>query len=240
MNNITLFTYTHSNCKDLWPIYFDLLDKHAHTFKSLVVSDITTDEYTKHKFVSYKDKNYCEEIADIVENKINSEYLIYMQEDFFLYDDVNIEELNYVKSFLDETSVSYTRLIKCGDVTNYKIKDKIYWVQTPDQHHNSVTSVSFQPTLWKTKDFVQVYRNTSYTKFQEGLEFAMAMNKLNYYATYYFNNEPKRGMMHWDSSIFPYIATAIVKGKWNMGEYEKELKPILDEWNIDVSVRGVC
>jgi hypothetical protein len=47
-------------------------------------------------------------------------------------------------------------------------------------------------------------------------------------------------MMHWDSSIFPYIATAIVKGKWNIGEYEKELKPILDEWNIDVNVRGVC
>ncbi len=240
MDNITLFTYTHSNCKDLWPIYFDLLDKHAPTFKSLVASDITTDEYPKHKFVRYDDNNYCQEIADIVEKHVDTEYLIYMQEDFFLYDDVNLNELEYVKSFLDETIVSCARLIKCGHVTDLAMKDKIYWVQIPDMKHDSVTTVSFQPTLWKTKDYVNLYRNTPYTKFQEGVEFTKTMNRLNYYATYYYNNEPKRGMMHWDSSIFPYIATAIVKGKWNIGEYEKELKPILDEWNIDVNVRGVC
>lgn len=240
MDNITLFTYTHSNCKDIWPIYFDLLDKHAPTFKSLVASNTVCEDYPKHKFVSYEDKNYCKEIADIVENNIDSEYLIYMQEDFFLYADVNLDELNYVKSFLDETIVSYTRLIKCGEVTNFSIKDKIYWIQTPDQPHSSITSVSFQPTLWKTKDFVQVYRNTPYTRFQEGIEFAMSMNKLNYYATYYFNNEPKRGMMHYDSSVFPYIATAVVKGKWNISEYSEYLVNILNKYNIDVTIRGTC
>jgi hypothetical protein len=238
MNNITFFTYTHSNCKDLWPIYFDLLDKHAPNFKSLVAADITTDEYLKHKFVSYDDKNYCQEIADIVEKYVETEYLIYMQEDFFLYSNVNLDELKYIKSFLDETTVSCTRLIKCGDVTNIAVKDKIYWVQTPDTKYESENYVSFQPTLWKTKDYINLYRNTPYTKFQEGNEFSKTMNMLNYYSTYYYNNDYKRGITHYDSSIFPYIATALIKGKWNISEYPEHLVNILNKYNINVTIRG--
>jgi len=240
MNNITLFTYTHTNCKDLWPIYFDLLDQRASTFNSVVASNQISNDYKKHKFVEYKDKNYCQEIADIIENNVKTEYLIYMQEDFFLYDNVNIEELKYIIDFLDENIVSCVRLIKCGQMTEIPIKEKIYWIQEPNRPHDSVTSVSFQPTIWRTKDYIELYRNTPYTKFQEGIEFAKTMNKLNYYAAYYYNQEPKRGGMHWDSSVFPYIATAIVKGKWNVSEYKKELIPILKKYGINSSLRGTC
>jgi len=240
MNNITLFTYTHTNCKDLWPIYFDLLDKHAPSFDSIVASNQVFNSYKNHKFVEYKDENYCQEIANIVENNIQTEYMIYMQEDFFLYDNINTEELKYITDFLDENIVSCVRLIKCGQVTEIPIKEKIYWIQEPNTLHDSVTSVSFQPTIWKTKDYVELYRNTAYTKFQEGIEFAKTMNKLNYRAAYYYNKEPKRGGMHWDSSIFPYIATAVVKGKWNFREYTSELDLILNQYKIDADVRGKC
>ena len=42
-----------------------------------------------------------------------------------------------------------------------------------------------------------------------------------------YNIENKRGKNHWDSNDFPYIATAIVKGKWNFQEYKNELMEIL-------------
>lgn len=42
----------------------------------------------------------------------------------------------------------------------------------------------------------------------------------------------KRGMSHYDSSIWPYIATAIVKGRWNFSEYPNELKYLFDEYSI--------
>ena len=38
-------------------------------------------------------------------------------------------------------------------------------------------------------------------------------------------------MYHFDSLVYPYIATAIVKGKWNFQEYP-ELKKLLDSYNI--------
>ena len=53
-----------------------------------------------------------------------------------------------------------------------------------------------------------------------------------------YTGEPKRGIYHYDSYVFPIIATAITKGKWNVSEYKKELEPLLVEFNIDTSKRG--
>ena len=52
-------------------------------------------------------------------------------------------------------------------------------------------------------------------------------------------NEKKRGIYHYDSPVFPYIATAINKGKWNMTEYYKELDLLFKEYNINPFNRGI-
>ena len=56
---------------------------------------------------------------------------------------------------------------------------------------------------------------------------------------YYYNNEKKRGSLHFDSSIFPYIATAVCKAKWNLKQYPLVLSKALEEYNIDYSLRGL-
>ena len=55
---------------------------------------------------------------------------------------------------------------------------------------------------------------------------------------YHYDNENKRGLNHFDSSVYPYVATALVKGKWNLSEYKKELGDILESKNIDINQRG--
>ena len=35
------------------------------------------------------------------------------------------------------------------------------------------------------------------------------------------------------------IATAIIKGKWNLSEYPTELTPLLEKYNINPEVRGI-
>jgi hypothetical protein len=52
-------------------------------------------------------------------------------------------------------------------------------------------------------------------------------------------NERRRGIYHNDSSVFPYIATAINKGKWNYYEYEKELNILFNIYNINPFERGI-
>jgi hypothetical protein len=51
-------------------------------------------------------------------------------------------------------------------------------------------------------------------------------------------NLAKSGLSHWKSDIYPYIATAIVKGKWNFSEYGPELEELLREYKIDPIARG--
>ena len=49
----------------------------------------------------------------------------------------------------------------------------------------------------------------------------------------------RRGKYHWDNTIYPFVATAIVKGKWNMSEYRDVLESILQINGIDPEQRSV-
>ena len=59
-----------------------------------------------------------------------------------------------------------------------------------------------------------------------------------WFSSYYFDetSSPRGG--HYDSKIFPYIATALIKGKWNTSQYGSELNEIAKEYNLDFKVRG--
>ena len=48
-----------------------------------------------------------------------------------------------------------------------------------------------------------------------------------------------RGGNHYDSNVYPYIATALVRGKWNINEYPNELGNILKNYNIEINKRGI-
>ena len=76
-------------------------------------------------------------------------------------------------------------------------------------------------------------------KWLENYKYNDFMVQNNIKGLYYYNNEPKRGSNHYDSELYPYIATALVKGKWNLSEYQKELGDLLEEYKLNVSKRGV-
>jgi hypothetical protein len=55
----------------------------------------------------------------------------------------------------------------------------------------------------------------------------------------HYDNELKRGGNHYDSNVYPYIATALVKGKWIISEYSDQLTKLLINYNIDQNKRGI-
>jgi len=168
--------------------------------------------------------------------KIKQDYFIYHQEDFILYNQVNEEKLNFCKSFLENNKqYSFIRLIKSGEnLGNKMICENIYEIA-----RDSFPLYSMQATIWKKDVFIQLYEEAQQNKWFECEEYEKACFKLGIQGLYYYNNENKRGMNHCDSSIYPYIATAVVKGKWNLSEYFNELYPLLKENNIDINKRGV-
>ena len=96
-----------------------------------------------------------------------------------------------------------------------------------------------QTSIWKTKDYIELLKNVREQKWLETPRYFEYMSKNNIKGLCHYDNEPKRGGNHWDSNVYPYIATALVKGKWVMSEYENELYPILKENSIDINKRGL-
>ena len=63
------------------------------------------------------------------------------------------------------------------------------------------------------------------------------MNKSGKKGLYHYGNEKRRGSLHFDSNVFPYTLTGIVKSMWNTLEYP-ELTEMLNQYSIDQTIRG--
>ena len=240
-NNISFVTYTHSNCKDLWKVYLSRLDRFSSScnFSSYLLSNQTTTEFSNHVFLEYDDKkNYCQEYVHCLK-KVPTKYFVYMQEDFILYDSIKHEDIfRYIDVLEKDADVSFVRLIQCGDISKISYKEDMCYITPPHHQHTSMYSFSMQPTIWKKSDFIRMYAEANLQNFDESWNFTHAMNKLKIKGLYVRNEDRKRGKTHYDSFVFPYIATAIVKGKWNISEYPEEITKLFQEFNIDSSVRG--
>lgn len=223
--------YTHSNCSDLWEMFIKQNQKHIGWPIFFITNEIIPNFPEDSQYV-YKDSDNYSDVWIAVLNKINSEFFIYLQEDFILYADANIRKINEYTEVLKNSNYSFVRLIKSGEV-NEKVGDTLYEISSNNQF-----VFAMQTSIWKTKDYIQLLQNVHEEKWLETSRYMEYMSKNNIKGLSHYDNEPKRGGNHWDSNVYPYIATALVKGKWITSEYSKELILILNEYNININKRG--
>jgi hypothetical protein len=96
-----------------------------------------------------------------------------------------------------------------------------------------------QATLWKKDDLMKLYLETKSQKWYEGKLWIDACKKLNISGVFSYNGEKLRGRAHCDSKVYPYMCTAINKGKWNMNEYGEKLKELFNIYNVNYKKRGL-
>ena len=231
---VTLVTYTNSVMNDAWDIYFGQLDKHVN-LKSIVFSDIECTKYKNHKFVKYDNNDpYYKQYLDCLKN-VEDDFIIYMQEDFFAYDDIDVEKIKSCMSFLKNTDYSFVRLIRAGYKTplDNHIQDDLYEVDA-----NTSDAFTMQVTLWKKDRLVELYDKVKSEKWYEGENWNSKCQELEIKGVFTYNGENKRGKYHYDSIIFPYTCTGINKGHWNLHQYGKFLIDAFKEYDTDTSKRG--
>ena len=219
--------YTNHRCKDVFRVFKTQHDKHC-TLPLHVISDYEGD--------TVYDENtpyYTHWLTAL--NSIESEYFIYNQEDFILYDDVNVERLNEYKNVLEANpKYSFIRLLKSGkNLGEQRIHRDLY-----ETTLTSYPLYSMQATLWRKDRFVELYSLTKQDKWFECEAYETACEELNIEGLYHYSGESSRGG-HFDSNVYPYTATAVVRGMWNFREYEKELQPLLEAHQIDYNIRGI-
>jgi len=257
MNEIALVTYTNSVCHDVLEIHLSQIEKFAKNFKSYVFTDnldkILIEKFDNHQFLKYEnEKKYYEQYLRCLKS-VKENFIIYLQEDFFLYDNVDIERLQTCLDFLKNSEYSYVRLIKTilqGGIHRKELKIKEYpdiqltnniydaYVSDPDSF-----AFHMQATLWKKSDFISLYDHVKSEKWLESREWDQGMREIkmkgSFYHDYKFNQ--KYGKYHWQSVIYPHVCTAVGKGKWSLTHHkylDNILEKILKSYDVDLSIRG--
>jgi hypothetical protein len=191
--------------------------------------------------VEYEDSlSYNKRVASCLDAiSTEHEYCIFHHEDMPLYDKPDLNFISSKIKLMEKDSIDYIKLIKGGNLNGpeqkYGEEEGLYYMPK-----NGDCYFSVQPCLAKINSLFELYKNCDVNKIHEfepkAHLISIAMDHKNLYC---YNNESKRGANHWDSSVYPYIATAIVKGKWNYSEYDKELTELHKVYSIDKNVRGL-
>ena len=233
MKKCAIVTYTNSACSDVWPIYFGQLDKHAPWLKSYVFSN-ENPGCKNHEFIKYDaTKPYYIQWTECLKS-VREEYVVYAQEDFVLYDDVKQGAFDKFTKFIDASGYDYVRPIRCGfDNSLNNVCDNYYEVNP-----NTDDAFMMQITLWKKSKLRDVYLTAKSEKWLEGKHWRDAARTLGIRGVFTYNGEPKRGAYHHDSNDYPYICTAISRGKWSLHQYYNELMPLLKVYGVNYEARG--
>jgi len=224
--DIPIVVYTHTDMVDVWEMFFKQLKKYLPNNKIYVAVNEDDTHLSDYIQIIYDDsKPYTERWKDIL-SKLNEEVFLFLHEDMILFDDVKMDSIE-----------RYFDLVNEGKVDSIKMSYTNSTNPASDIDNTLIPSAfSIQPTLISKKSFVSLLDSIpplNIWKFEEAIE----PNDNHYMVR--LGNEKQRGIYHCDSIIFPYIATAINKGKWNMSEYSNELDKLFGEYNINPFERGI-
>ena len=232
MHKPLVVLYTHTDAIDVWDMWYGEYEKYLNEYEvCLCVNsgvDIDHKKISKHRKVFYDDsQTYTQRLQHIMK-ELGEETILFLHEDMILYSEVDHDRISQYTNLVNESKIKSVKLIYVGDrcyISN--IHDELV--------ENQYSKFSIQPTIIKTSTLLDILEDV------DDLNIWDFENAINHYEGHYMakiGNEKKRGIYHYDSLVFPYVATAIVKGKWNLSEYPKELSYMLSEYQINPEDRG--
>ncbi len=187
------------------------------------------------KFFYYDDDlSYPLRLLNILSN-INSEIIVMDHEDMILYDNANLDEINNALNLIEKKNLDSVRFIKninakynSIDKSNVEIIDnKSEWI------------FSIQPSIWRRESLIALLKkNLNVNIWQLEYRSQKVVRKLGLNIGVLAGYGKKRGKFHCDSEYYPFIATALFKGKWTISEYPIELKKLFTKYKIDPLKRG--
>jgi len=226
--------YTSSNTEDVWDMFYEQNKRHCSYPLYLLTDKVHQNKKYKNVYIYKNTLPYWKAWVQTLED-IKDDYFIYLQEDFVLYNDVNSSKIEEYTNFLkNNKEYSFVRLLKSGNNKDKEVYKNLFEIKS-----DADNIFSMQPTIWRKKDFINLYTSVKSVKWFENQDYINKCKDLNIRGVYHFDNEKKRGQNHYDSNVYPYIATALVKGCWNISEYPNELSTLLYHYNINANQRGI-
>ena len=224
-----IVVYTHTDMKDIWPMFFGQLKKYISNTKVYVAINQNDSYLSDYIQILYDDnKKYTERWKQILP-QISEEIILFLHEDMILFNSIKVDYIKKYYNYIKNNEANSIKLILAGDTFSESSIDSTLV-------YNDYSKFSIQPTIVTKEFFLTTLNGVGQLNIWE-FEQAVSPNGRDYMVR--IGSEKKRGLYHYDSLVFPYIATAINKGKWNLIEYEDVLNPLFEEYNINPFERGM-
>lgn len=231
-HGIPQLTYSHSSYLDGYKLTRSQQERHLGTFGveylALDSSHSAAGLPRNVKVLPYQDTlSYTDRLRSVVE-QVDEEYLFFVHEDMPLVSTPVIESFFEAKRILESKPTNaVVRLIRVGrglPLNLHKPSRLPFFIRVGPL---SPWQFSIQPSLWKKSALLELLNECPGLNVWEfEVRGQRAFRKMRLRGFQPLSSGPRRGRHHFASSVYPYIATAIVKGKWNTTEYP-ELKPLL-------------
>jgi len=220
-------------------MHFGQLTLHASALKSYAFSDeesLPLWKHDDHKLICYKNnEDYWKQYTTCLQD-VTEDFVIYSQEDFILFSDVDVDAIERYKQLLSNSTYDYVRLIRCGYSTllTNPVADDIYEVDM-----KTSDAFSMQATLWKKSSLERLYAYVKSQKWLESEAWNSGARDLKVKGTFIYNGERKIGAFHYDSKVYPYVCTAINRGRWNVDQYPDVMTNLFEKYKVDPTIRGI-
>ena len=228
--------YSHFDYSDIWPLMFGQSEKYLKDKKKyLITNEIQGKVPENWTVILYDDKKkYQQRVYESLQ-KVKEEVIIFHHEDMFLLQKPDWQMMNKLLDLVYNDKINLIKLTKASydSMSHNQFDQNIFY-----NPNNLLFSI--QPTIIKKPNLLKIYKHTNGNNIWE---FENNSNNLveflGYSSCYYHEGtESKRGLFHWDSNVYPYIATAVVKGKWDYQSYPEVLNKLMVEYEIDPNKRG--
>ena len=245
MPSKALVINSNSSNVDCLDLFFYCMEKFVgEAFFSKVYLFIDPIEYDFPLYVEVvnynPEDNFKDQIVKCL-SVVREDIILYCNEDYLFYGQADLGLAQKVLNEIEGNDLSFVKFVHTNLEQYKEYKDNLFLINK-DCENNFSQTLSF----WKTQDFLRIHEKCPASEIGEkGNElghlevFAKEIcRSLGISGLCYYNNEKRRGGCHFDSEIFPHIASALVKGKWNLSEYYRELYPLLNSHNIPINIRG--
>lgn len=229
MKNLSIFINTFDSYHDCWTIFFQLFKKYfPHKDMKIYLNNGNRPHFENDLIIENNLIHDCEGLSwgtYLLKGleKVNSEFIFYFQEDYFIEKEVGIDSIKYALKILEEndeiSQVQFTNFGTLGSTEKYKNYDAELFKK------ESKYLVSTQAAIWRKSALLNLI---------DADDTGWSFEKIGSLRARKIDLKVLRLSGKYFSSV-KYQHTGIIKGKWNIN-----IKEVLSSNNIhiDYSKRG--
>ena len=215
-----ILVYTHTDYSWVWKYWHQQTDKFLQDFDKICLLNSNSSFRDDYLVIKYNDElTYKNRVLSCLNDIDDNEIVLFCHEDMFLYKKPNFEIIDEYINLIKNDNCELIKLIRAFEnLDKSNLHEKLF--KNPDKQLFSI-----QPTIIKIKTLKHIYKTVpgdNIWEFEANTS-KKYLKDLISLCSFDPDVDKKRGKFHYDSSVYPYICTAVIKGKWNFKEYKKEL-----------------